>query len=62
MGVHVVAKHGINGGLISPAMPAKKNKDIGVETQRDLLLLARPKNGTTEKLGTEFRDLREINL
>ncbi len=43
-------------------MPAKKNKDIGVETQRDLLLLARPKNGTTEKLGTEFRDLREINL
>jgi hypothetical protein len=43
-------------------MPAKKTKDIGVETQRDLLLLTRPPNGVAEKFGTEFWDLREINL
>jgi hypothetical protein len=60
--MHVVPKHRIDGGLISPAMPAKKTKHIGVKAQRDLLLLARPTNGRGEKLGSEFRDLRKIDL
>ncbi|MGA7560572.1 MAG: hypothetical protein WBW12_16755 [Terriglobales bacterium] len=57
-----MSKYGINGGLISLAMAAKKAKHIGVETQRDLLLLARPTNGLLEKIGTEFAALGEINL
>jgi hypothetical protein len=60
--MHVVPKHSVNSGLISPAVPPKKTKHIGVETQSNLLLLAGPKNGLIEKLWTEFRDLREINL
>jgi len=52
--MHVVPKHGIDGGLISLAISAKKTKHIGVETQRDLLLLARPTNSALEKIGTEF--------
>ena len=60
--MHVVPKHGVDGSLISLAMAAKKNKYIGIETQRDLLLLSRPTNGALEKIGTEFRALREINL
>jgi hypothetical protein len=60
--MHVVPKHGIDGGLISLAVAAKKTKYIGVQTQRDLFLLSRPTNGLIEKLRTEFRALREINL
>src|ERR1017187_3315849 len=60
--MHVVPKHGVDGSLISFAMAAKKNKYIGIETQRDLLFLSRPTNGALEKIRTEFRALREINL
>jgi hypothetical protein len=60
--MHVAPKYSVDGGLISLAMPTKKPKYIGVETQRDLLLLTRPPNGMAEKFGTEFWDLREINL
>ena len=55
-------EHRIDGGLISLSMPAKEAEDIGVKTQRDLLLLARPTNGMFEKIGTEFRDFRQIDL
>jgi len=43
-------------------MPTKKPKHIGVETERDLLLLTWPTNGMAEEFGTEFWDFREINL
>ena len=43
-------------------MPTKEAENIGIETERDLLLLTRPTNGMAEKFGTEFWDLREINL
>ena len=60
--MHVVPKHGVDGGLISLAMPTEKTKYIGVKPQSDLLLLTRPTNGVVKKLGTEFRALREIYL
>jgi len=55
--MHVVPKHGVYGSLISLALPAKKAKHIGVETQRDLLFPARPTNSVLEKIGAEFRAL-----
>jgi hypothetical protein len=61
LGMHVVSKHSVDSGLISLAMPAKKTKYIGVQTQGNLLLLSRPTNGVLEKIGTEFRAFREIN-
>jgi hypothetical protein len=60
--MHVVPKHGVDGSLIALAMPAKKTKYIGIETQRDLLLLSGPTNGALEKIGTEYWALREVNL
>jgi len=62
LGIHVVPKYSVDGGLISLAMPTKKPKHIGVETERDLLLLTWPTNGMAEEFGTEFWDFREINL
>jgi hypothetical protein len=55
-------EHRIDGGLISLSMTAKEADDIGVETQCDLLLLAGPTNGMFEKIGTEFRDFRQVDL
>lgn len=55
-------EHRIDGGLISLSMTAKEAEDIGVETQRDLLLLARPTNSVFEKIGTEFRDFRQVDF
>jgi hypothetical protein len=60
--MHVVPKHSVDGGLITLTMPTKEAENIGVETERDLLLLTWPTNGMAEKFGTEFWDLRKINL
>ena len=55
-------EHRINGGLIPLSMTAKEAEDVGIETQRNLLLLARPANGVFEKVGAKFRDFRQVDF
>jgi hypothetical protein len=57
-----VSKHGVDRGLISLSVLAEKPEYVGVETKRNLFLLARPTNGVSEKLGPQFRALREVDL
>jgi hypothetical protein len=51
-------KDSVDGGLIPFAMPTKKTENVGVDTQRDLLLFPRPANRVFEEIATEFRDFR----
>lgn len=62
LGLHVVPENSVDRGLISLSLPAKEAKDIRIETQSDLLLLSGPANRVREEIGTEFWDLREIDL